>query len=105
MTTLQDLLAKKAALEQEIEATQKRERQDAIAKVKSLMNEYGLSASDLAGKSGTKTGGKSGASKGGKVAAKYRNNATGETWSGRGLQPKWLKAAVAAGKKLEDFAL
>jgi DNA-binding protein H-NS len=105
MTTLQDLLAKKAALEQEIEATQKRERQDAIAKVKSLMNEYGLSASDLTGKSGTKTGGKSGASKGGKVAAKYRNNATGETWSGRGLQPKWLKAAVAAGKKLEDFAL
>lgn len=105
MTTLQDLLAKKAALEQEIEATQKRERQDAIAKVKSLMNEYGLSASDLTGKGGTKTGGKSGASKGGKVAAKYRNNATGETWSGRGLQPKWLKAAVAAGKKLEDFAL
>jgi DNA-binding protein H-NS len=110
MTTLQDLLAKKAALEQEIEATQKRERQDAIAKVKSLMNEYGLSASDLTGKGGaktggTKTGGKAGASKGGKVAAKFRNNATGETWSGRGLQPKWLKAAVAAGKKLEDFAL
>jgi DNA-binding protein H-NS len=105
MTTLQDLLAKKAALEQEIEATQKRERQDAIAKVKSLMNEYGLSASDLTGKGSAKTGGKSGASKGGKVAAKYRNNATGETWSGRGLQPKWLKAAVAAGKKLEDFAL
>ncbi|SHN14884.1 H-NS family nucleoid-associated regulatory protein [Rhizobacter sp. OV335] len=105
MTTLQDLLAKKAALEQEIEATQKRERQDAIAKVKSLMNEYGLSASDLTGKSGAKSGGKAGASKGGKVAAKFRNNATGETWSGRGLQPKWLKAAVAAGKKLEDFAL
>jgi DNA-binding protein H-NS len=105
MTTLQDLLAKKAALEQEIEATQKRERQDAIAKVKSLMNEYGLSASDLTGKGGAKTGGKAGASKGGKVAAKFRNNATGETWSGRGLQPKWLKAAVAAGKKLEDFAL
>ncbi|KQU75640.1 MULTISPECIES: H-NS family nucleoid-associated regulatory protein [unclassified Rhizobacter] len=105
MTTLQDLLAKKAALEQEIEATQKRERQDAIAKVKSLMNEYGLSPSDLTGKSSTKTGGKAGASKGGKVAAKFRNNATGETWSGRGLQPKWLKAAVAAGKKLEDFAL
>lgn len=105
MTTLQDLLAKKAALEQEIEATQKRERQDAIAKVKSLMNEYGLSASDLTGKSGTKSAGKPGAAKGAKVAAKYRNNATGETWSGRGLQPKWLKAAVAAGKKLEDFAL
>ena len=35
--------------------------------------------------------------------AKYRNAATGETWSGRGLQPAWLKAAIAAGKRLEDF--
>lgn len=34
---------------------------------------------------------------------KYRNAATGETWSGRGLQPAWLKAALAKGKKLSDF--
>ncbi|MDY0747338.1 ParB/RepB/Spo0J family partition protein [Paucibacter sp. R3-3] len=34
---------------------------------------------------------------------KYRNAATGETWSGRGLQPAWLKAAIAAGARLEDF--
>ena len=36
------------------------------------------------------------------VAAKYRGP-NGETWSGRGLQPKWLKAALAAGAKIEDF--
>ena len=40
-----------------------------------------------------------------KVAAKYRNTATGETWSGRGLQPKWLKAAVAGGASVQDFAI
>lgn len=34
---------------------------------------------------------------------KYRNAMTGETWSGRGLQPAWLKAALAAGKTLADF--
>lgn len=102
MSSLQDLLAKRAALEQEIEATQKRERQDAISKVKSLMAEYGLTAADLAGKS---TGSKPGAAKGAKVAAKYRNAATGDTWSGRGLQPKWLKAALASGKKISDFAI
>jgi DNA-binding protein H-NS len=101
MTTLQDLLAKKAALEQEIETTQKRERNDAIGKVKALMSEYGLSVADLAGK----VPGKSTASKGGKVAAKYRNNATGDSWSGRGLQPKWLKAALASGKTLADFSI
>lgn len=39
-----------------------------------------------------------------RIAAKYRNSATGETWSGRGLQPKWLKAAIAFGAKLDDFA-
>lgn len=36
-------------------------------------------------------------------AVRYRNPATGETWSGRGLQPKWVAAALASGKKLEDF--
>lgn len=36
---------------------------------------------------------------------KYRNAATGETWSGRGLQPKWLKVALAAGARLDDFAV
>jgi len=102
MASLQDLLAKRAALEQEIEATQKRERQDAIAKVKVLMAEYGLTVADLSAKSTT---GKAGATKGAKVAPKYRNAATGDTWSGRGLQPKWLKAALAAGRKIEDFSV
>jgi len=39
-----------------------------------------------------------------KVAAKFRDE-TGNTWSGRGLQPRWLKAAIGSGKKLEDFAI
>lgn len=37
-------------------------------------------------------------------AVKYRYALTGETWSGRGLQPAWLKAALASGRKLEEFA-
>jgi ParB/RepB/Spo0J family partition protein len=36
---------------------------------------------------------------------KYRNAATGETWSGRGLQPKWLKVAMEQGKALADFVV
>jgi DNA-binding protein H-NS len=101
VATLQDLLAQKEALEREIENTKKQHRADAIAKVRSLMAEYGLTASDLAGKGGSKGAG----TKTGKVAAKYRNAATGDTWSGRGLQPKWLKAALAAGRKIEDFSV
>ena len=39
----------------------------------------------------------------GPIKAKYRNPATGESWSGRGLQPKWIQVALADGKRLEDF--
>lgn len=34
---------------------------------------------------------------------RYRCPLTLSTWSGKGLQPAWLKAALASGKKLSDF--
>lgn len=105
MPTLQEMIAQKEALEKQIKEATSHGRNEAIAKVKALMAEHGLKASDL----GTKTGGtpkSAGKAKtGAKVAAKYRNGATSETWSGRGLQPRWLKAAMAGGKKIEDFAV
>jgi DNA-binding protein H-NS len=36
------------------------------------------------------------------VAVKYRDDA-GNAWTGRGLQPRWLKAAIGEGKPLESF--
>lgn len=41
----------------------------------------------------------------GKVLVKYRNPATGESWSGRGLRPRWLVAAMDEGKALDDFLI
>ena len=38
------------------------------------------------------------------VAAKYRGP-NGETWSGRGLTPRWLSALLAEGKTKQDFAI
>ncbi|MEO6408992.1 MAG: H-NS histone family protein [Burkholderiaceae bacterium] len=107
MATLLELVAQKEQLEREIESTRKSERDAAIAQVRSLMGEYGLSLSDLGTKSAAaKTGGrKAGATKGSKVPAKYRDASNGDTWSGRGLQPKWLKAAMQSGKTLQDFAI
>ena len=104
MSNLKDLLAQRAAIDKQIEDAARTERADAIAKVKALMAEHGLSLADLSARA---AGGKAKAkaTSGGKVAAKYRNGATGDTWSGRGLRPNWLKAALAAGKKLEDFAV
>jgi len=99
MANLTELLAQKAALDKQIAQTQRDEREKAIAQVKALMAEYALTAADLGKRSGKP------ARAGAKVAAKYRNKTTGETWSGRGLQPRWLKAALGAGKKLSDFAV
>lgn len=105
MSKLKDLLAQKAALEQQIEDAARAERADAVAKVKALMAEHGLSLADLSARAPSAKA-KSGARKsGGKVAAKYRDAATGATWSGRGLRPNWLKAALASGRRLEDFAV
>lgn len=99
MPTVSELLEQKAALESQIAEARRAERADAIARVRALMSEHGLSLADLAAKTGA------GKRSGSKVAPKYRDAATGDTWSGRGLQPKWLKAALASGRRLEDFAL
>ena len=101
MPSLQELLAQRAEIEKKIAEAQREERSAAIAKVKSLMAEFGLTAADIAGKAIAPRAKVAGS----KVAAKYRNASTGETWSGRGLQPKWLKAAIESGRQLEDFII
>jgi DNA-binding protein H-NS len=106
-TTLSDLLAQRASLEKQIAEFQKEQRADAIARVKTLMSEYGLSLAEIGSKSAPAPVAQAKKQKlaGRKVAPKYRNPATGDTWSGRGLKPKWLAAAVADGRSLSDFAL
>lgn len=107
MANIKELIAQREALDLQIRAATTEGRNKALEQVRALMAENGLRVSDLGGKSTGKPSaknaskGKSGS--GAKVAAKYRNTATGESWSGRGLQPRWLKAALAGGKKIEDF--
>ncbi|GAB3735824.1 H-NS family nucleoid-associated regulatory protein [Silanimonas algicola] len=43
--------------------------------------------------------------KGTKVAPKYRHPETGQTWSGRGILPKWMSEEIAKGRTREDFAI
>jgi DNA-binding protein H-NS len=102
MSSLQELLAQRAEIEKKIIDVQREERADAIGKVRALLAEFGLTAADISGKAPTARA-SSAAKPTGKVAIKYRNASTAETWTGRGLQPKWLKAALASGAKIEDF--
>jgi len=94
MVTYQELLAQKAALEKQILEAQAAEKAEGITKAKAIIEQYGLSASDLFARKGAA------GSRGGKVAAKYRNAATGETWTGRGKAPKWIE-----GKDRTQFAI
>lgn len=91
MTSYKELLKQREALEQQISEARRRELSDAVAQVRSLVSEFGLTPHDVfpAGKGAGKTGRSSMA--GTKVAPKYRNPATGETWTGRGKAPKWIQ--------------
>jgi DNA-binding protein H-NS len=100
MSNLAELIAQKAALEKRIAEAQDHERAAAIAQIRQLMAEHGLTLGDLGGKAI-----KAGPRKGGKVPVKFRDPVSGNAWSGRGLQPKWLQAALAQGRQLSDFAV
>ena len=41
----------------------------------------------------------------GPVKPRYQSPTTGETWTGRGKQPAWLQAAIAAGANIDDFLI
>ncbi len=112
MSNYQELLAQKAALEKQaadldkqLQDARRAERASVITQIKSLLSEHGLTVADLGLKPGKVSTAPTSAVVGKKVAPKYRNQATGETWTGRGLQPKWIQAAIAGGKKLEDFII
>lgn len=95
MTEYKKLLAQREALEKQIEEARKAEVAEAIATIRALVGEYGLTVDDVFPKSVSKAGKKTGA-----VAPKYRDPQTGATWTGRGKAPLWI-----AGKDRTAFAI
>jgi DNA-binding protein H-NS len=92
MSDISALFAQKAELERQILDKQRADKAAAIVRVKELMAQFGLTAADLMLKAAAKS----------KVSIKYRD-ASGNTWTGRGIKPRWLSAAIASGKSLDDF--
>lgn len=88
MASYKELLKQQEALALEVEAARKREIADAVDQVRRLVSEYGLNERDVF-PSGRKAAA-GGVRPGGKVAPKYRDPATGQTWTGRGKAPKWI---------------
>jgi len=86
MTSYKELLKQREALEQQINEARRQELAGAIAQVRALVAEYGLSQDDVFPAARARS-----ASSGTKVAPKYRDPATGQTWTGRGKAPKWIQ--------------
>jgi len=82
-----ELLAQREALEKAIAIARQTEISSAVAKVRELVAEFGLTPQDIFPTRGVKSGVVKAS---GKVAPKYRDPSTGQTWTGRGKAPKWI---------------
>ena len=80
-----DLLAQRSQLEQQIAQARAAEISGALSKIQTLVSEYGLSAEDIFPAKKQRTTMRS------VVEPKYRDPATGQTWTGRGKPPLWIK--------------
>ncbi len=99
MTTLQELIEQRDALNVQIAAMQQALRTEALAEIRAAMREYQLSVEDLGLLAKPTREPKV------KGEPKYRDPATQKTWSGRGKRPQWIHDALAAGKSLADYAI
>lgn len=82
-TSYKDLLQQREQLEQQIQQARKAELSEAVAKVRALVTEYDLTQDDVFPAAKQKANRQT-------VAPKYRDPATGATWTGRGKAPKWI---------------
>lgn len=106
------------ALEKQAAEMKARDFNKTVQEIREKMEVFGITVKDLqTTKRGPKAGkvkkdptprkpGVAGAKKilGKTVAAKFRGP-NGETWSGRGLSPRWLTTLVEQGANRDDFAI
>ena len=103
---LHNLSAAAKTLKERESLRAQRKKEVAVKKLKSMMDELGISAEDIvASKKSASTAKKtSGPKKGNKVAPKYQITVDGQTykWTGRGRTPVVFKNYVDQGGSLDD---
>ena len=118
MTNLIDIQGQIEKLQKQAADIKSKEFAATVRDIQAKMQAFGITMKDLQTRKGSKDAAKSGrpakanaakapkaARKAGQpVAAKFRGP-NGETWSGRGLTPKWLASLVAQGHAKESFAV
>lgn len=77
-------------IEQEIKRRTRAEREHARARIHALAADAGIPLDALVNK----------------ALPRYRNPAdSGQTWTGRGRQPRWIAEALANGRSLDEFKI
>lgn len=118
MNNLIDIQSQIEKLQKQANEIKAREFDTTVQDILAKMQAFGITVKDLQAPKGRGAKGKGKAAKTASapkvtavkkkamspVVAKYRGP-NGESWSGRGLMPKWMSALVAQGKTKEDFAI
>ncbi|CAN7770543.1 H-NS family nucleoid-associated regulatory protein [Variovorax sp. LjRoot290] len=104
--TYAQIQKKIAALQKSADALREREVVGVVARIKTAIEHYGLTAQQLGfgapgGTANASINRGNKAVRGGR-AEKF-SDGNGNTWGGMGKRPYWLRDALAAGKSLEDF--
>lgn len=95
MASYRELLKQREALQKQIDAAKEQEISGAIDKVRAIIAEYSLTPEQVFSRSNGKKDPKRGPK-----PAKYRDPASGATWSGMGREPLWMK-----GQSREHFLI
>ncbi len=115
MSKLIDLQSQIASLQKQADDIRAKDFEATVGEIRQKMQAFGITVKDLQStKIKSKAGRKPKAGATAKpakakkpasaVAAKYRGP-NGETWSGRGLTPKWLASLIAAGGTKEQYLI
>ena len=106
MSEYQEIQEQIAELQRKAAQIRFTERAAALENIRSLMATFEISVSELGRGPEVSRRARTDTAKTHlhKVPPKYRDSA-GNEWSGRGLQPRWLKAALANGTSLPSLLI
>ena len=94
--SVEELQAEREKLDAEIKAKQDAQKASVIAQIKTVVDTYSIPVDELV----EALGGLKSKRKGIKAKQKFRDPASGATWSGRGKEPAWIK-----GQNRNDFLI
>ena len=113
MSNLVDIQSQIEKLQKQASQIKAKEFHKTVLEIRQKMQAFGITVKDLQSakkvknppapaKKSAKPAGKKAA--GAPVAAKYRGP-DGQTWTGRGLSPRWMKALIDQGRSKEEFLI